>query len=110
MNILPETANLEEYLQSSEIIDWHTPEVASQAHALVAGLNSEIDKAKRLYQWVRDEIAHSVDAGHQIVTCSASEVLRHRTGLCLAKAHLLAAMLRSVGIPAGFCYQLFTVE
>jgi hypothetical protein len=68
MNILPETVNLEDYLQSSEIIDWHTPEVASQAQSLIAGLESDIDKAKRLYQWVRDEIAHSVDAGHQIVS------------------------------------------
>lgn len=106
MKIFPETENLEEYLQPSEIIDWDTPEVALQAHVLVAGLESEIDKAKRLYEWVRDEIAHSVDADHKIVTCSASEVLRHRTGLCIAKAHLLAAMLRGVGIPAGFCYQL----
>jgi transglutaminase-like putative cysteine protease len=110
MNIFPEIENLEEYLQASEIIDWHASEVASQAYDLVAGLESDIAKAKRLYQWVRDEIAHSVDAGHQIVTCLASEVLKHRTGLCLAKAHLLAAMLRSVGIPAGFCYQLLRLN
>jgi len=32
-------------------------------------------------------------------------VLRHTTGICFAKSHLLAALLRAVGIPAGFCYQ-----
>ncbi len=29
------------------------------------------------------------------------------TGICFAKSHLLAAMLRSASIPAGFCYQVF---
>jgi transglutaminase-like putative cysteine protease len=32
-------------------------------------------------------------------------VLEHGTGLCYAKSHLLAAVLRANGIPAGFCYQ-----
>ena len=27
------------------------------------------------------------------------------TGICYAKSHLLAALLRASGIPAGFCYQ-----
>lgn len=39
------------------------------------------------------------------VTISASEVLRERVGLCYAKSHLLAALLRAEGIPAGLCYQ-----
>nr|WP_269749949.1 transglutaminase family protein [Polyangium fumosum] len=39
------------------------------------------------------------------LTCTASEVLRHRTGFCYAKSHLLAALLRANGLPAGFCYQ-----
>ena len=29
------------------------------------------------------------------------------TGICYAKSHLLAAMSRAVGIPAGLCYQQF---
>ncbi len=39
------------------------------------------------------------------VTCKASEVLEFGHGICCAKAHLFAAMLRFFGIPAGFCYQ-----
>jgi transglutaminase-like putative cysteine protease len=56
---------------------------------------------------VRDTIPHSSDIDVDVVTCAASEVLAHRTGLCYAKSHLLAAMLRCAGIPAGFCYQVF---
>ncbi len=39
------------------------------------------------------------------VTLKASDVLAHRTGFCFAKSHLLAALLRANGIPAGLCYQ-----
>jgi len=39
------------------------------------------------------------------VTLAANEVLQHRVGLCYAKSHLLAALLRAEGIPVGLCYQ-----
>ena len=43
------------------------------------------------------------------MTGRASEVLRHREGICYAKSHLLAALLRGRGIPAGLCYQRLTL-
>ncbi|GIP37751.1 hypothetical protein J31TS4_10310 [Paenibacillus sp. J31TS4] len=43
------------------------------------------------------------------MTRTASEVLRHREGICYAKSNLLAALLRASGIPAGFCYQRLTI-
>ena len=39
------------------------------------------------------------------VTCKASDVLKERQGICYAKSHLLAALLRAQGVPTGFCYQ-----
>lgn len=107
---MPEPDDLLEYLESTDIIDWQTPEVWRFADELAAGISSETEKAKRLYEWVRDEIPHSADASHQTVTCRASEVLHHRTGICYAKAHLLAAMLRAASIPAGLCYQLLRYD
>jgi hypothetical protein len=106
----PESHDLQDYLESSEIIDWHTPDIRLLADVLVAGSRSDVDKANRLYEWVRDEIPHSADAGHEIVTCRASEVLLHRTGICYAKAHLLAAVLRAARIPAGLCYQVLRYD
>jgi transglutaminase-like putative cysteine protease len=44
------------------------------------------------------------------VTCAASEVLASGTGYCYAKSHLLAALLRANGIPAGFCYQRLSID
>ncbi len=61
--------------------------------------------AARCFGWVRDKIKHSHDHGLHVVTCAASEVLKEGSGYCYAKSHLLAALLRANGIPAGLCYQ-----
>jgi transglutaminase-like putative cysteine protease len=106
----PESDNLEEYLTSDAVVDWQTPEVLQKALELTQSLAGEVDKARCLYEWVRDAIPHSNDAGLEIVTCTASEVLKHGTGICFAKSHLLAALLRAIGIPAGFCYQVLRMD
>lgn len=102
----PESDDLNDYLQSDAIIDWQTPAVRQKAMELTASAADEETKARCLYEWVRDIIPHSYDVDTDIVTCTASEVLQHGTGICFAKSHLLAALLRSVNIPAGFCYQV----
>ena len=97
--------DLNEYLKPTEIIDFGTQEIIDCANSLVQGLNGEVLIAKRVYEFVRDEIHHSFDIKGKVVTCKASDVLREGEGICYAKSHLLAALLRSLGIPAGFCYQ-----
>ena len=106
----PESDDVSEYLVSDAIIDWQTPAVRHKAVELTLSLSDEVAKARCLYEWVRDAIPHSHDAGCDIVTCSASEVLHHGTGICFAKSHLLAALLRAVNIPAGFCYQVLRLD
>jgi transglutaminase-like putative cysteine protease len=106
----PESDDLDEYLAIDAIIDWRTPAVLQKALELTQSLSDEVSKARCLYEWVRDAIPHSHDAGVEIVTCSASEVLQHSTGICFAKSHLLAALLRAVTIPAGFCYQVLRLD
>jgi transglutaminase-like putative cysteine protease len=66
--------------------------------------------AKACFEWVRDEIHHSVDYQMNPVTYRASDVLHHKTGYCYAKSHLLAALLRANRIPAGFCYQRLSID
>ena len=106
--LVPERPGFDRYLEDTIVVDWQTPSVIEQARALVAGRESERERVEALFAFVRDEIRHSLDAPpgeSDVVTCSASHVLRERTGLCYAKSHLLAALLRSRGIPAGFGYQ-----
>ena len=93
------------YLAPSRIIDFDHPLVAEKALALAAGETDVLTIARRCFEFVRDEIHHSWDYRQNPVTCKASDVLRHGTGFCYAKSHLLAALLRANGIPAGLCYQ-----
>ncbi|MEM9219079.1 MAG: transglutaminase-like domain-containing protein [Cyanobacteria bacterium P01_F01_bin.150] len=66
--------------------------------------------AQACFEWVRDHIRHSFDYQLNPITYRASDVLKHRTGYCYAKSHLLAALLRANGIPTGFCYQRLSVD
>lgn len=98
------------YLAASDIIDWQHPDVLALAAELAASAASPADVAERCFTWVRDEVRHSWDYQLNPVTCTASEVLRHRTGYCYAKSHLLAALLRANRLPAGFCYQRLSLR
>jgi transglutaminase-like putative cysteine protease len=101
-----ESVDINDYLRVTQIIDWDNPNVLAQSKKIVEGVNDNITKIKYLFEWVRDEIPHSKDINSDIVSCAASEVLKVGTGICFAKSHLLAALLRANGIPSGFCYQM----
>lgn len=96
---------MQAFLQSSRYIDFDHALVAAKAAELATGAQSENDLVARCFEFVRDEIQHSWDFKRNPVTIKASEVLAHGTGYCYAKSHLLAALLRANGIPAGLCYQ-----
>ena len=101
---------MEKYLQPSHYIDWQSAEVLAKAKQLSQGLHSHEAIAKACFHFVRDQIKHSWDYQLNPVTCKASDVLKYGTGYCYAKSHLLAALLRANGIPAGLCYQRLTIE
>ncbi len=101
---------MKKYLTSTEIIDCSNPSIINLAGKLSAGVTSEEELAKRSFEWVRDNIKHSYDFRLNPVTCKASDVLLHKTGYCYAKSHLLAALLRANGIPAGLCYQRLSID
>jgi transglutaminase-like putative cysteine protease len=98
------------YLESSEFIDWQHPSILEQAEKLSQDSFSELEIVNNCFEWVRDEIKHSWDYKLNPVTCKASDVLKHGTGYCYAKSHLLAALLRANKIPAGLCYQRLSVN
>ncbi|MEY1661871.1 transglutaminase domain-containing protein [Isoalcanivorax beigongshangi] len=92
------------YLAGCRVIEVAHPAIRAQAEALrVAG--DARATAEQCFLFVRDQIDHCVDVRRNPVTCTASEVLAERVGYCYAKSHLLAALLRAAGLPAGLCYQ-----
>ncbi|MBJ7537171.1 transglutaminase-like domain-containing protein [Marinomonas transparens] len=98
-----------QYLASSEYIDWKDENVLAKAKSLAEGLSDDADIAKACFEFVRDQVNHSLDYKQNPITCKASDVLKESTGYCYAKSHLLAALLRANNIPAGLCYQRLTI-
>ncbi|MEW6379731.1 MAG: transglutaminase family protein [bacterium] len=96
---------MEEYLKSTDIINWRHPQIIEQAHILSHGKENKQAIAKACFEWVRDDIKHIADYDISTVTWRSSEVLEAGCGICYAKSHLLAALLRANSLPAGFCYQ-----
>jgi len=102
---MDEEQGLHDYLAADDVVDWEHPAIQEQAVKLARGANGTIALAARCFHFVRDAIPHSFDIRAEAVSCSASEVLQTGHGICYAKSHLLAALLRANGIPAGFSYQ-----
>lgn len=100
---------MQQYLQATDIINWQHPQVLAKAQELATGLSDKVEITRRCFAFVRDQIRHSWDFRQNPVTCRASDVLEQGTGYCYAKSHLLAALLRANGIPAGLCYQRLSV-
>jgi len=104
------TGDLPAYLRTNYYIDFSTPTVAACARELADAAENEQQVIRNCFEFVRDKIRHSVDFKLNPVTCRASDVLLHGTGYCYAKSHLLAALLRANGIPAGLCYQRLSLH
>ncbi|MFI5914162.1 transglutaminase family protein [Dactylosporangium sp. NPDC051541] len=93
------------YLAADEVVQADHPAIRAAAAGLRTRHAGDVEFARAAYEFVRDEVRHSFDAGDPRVTVTAADVLEHRVGLCYAKSHLLAALLRAQGIRAGLCYQ-----
>ena len=110
MEIKLYTDNIESYLKSDNVINYDNTKISDLANTLYESSESETDYIRKAYEYVRDTISHSADAGEDEVTCSAGEVLEVGHGICFAKSHLLAALLRAKSIPSGFCYQKLILD
>lgn len=97
------------FLQEHEYIDFSSTLIIEKAKQLFNQINTDVEKAKIAFEFVRDEIPHSFDIEAKIITAKASDVLKYQTGICHAKANLLAALLRTQGIPTGMCFQHITL-
>ena len=110
MSIFLYSNRIDEYLKYDEIIDYKSEDVMKLADILFQKADNELGFIKMAYEFVRDNISHSADINEDIITCSASEVLKAGHGICFAKSHLLAALLRCKSVPAGFCYQKLILD
>jgi transglutaminase-like putative cysteine protease len=105
MELIQDTEERSAYLAADEVIDHEHPVVRRTAALLRARTSGGYAYARAAFEFVRDAIPHSADSGDPRVSWRASAVVATRNGICFAKSHALAALLRAEGIPTGFCYQ-----
>jgi len=102
--------DLNKFLEASSYINWKDPKIKELSDSLAVQVSSENALVKICFEWVRDNIKHSAEYKLNPITCKASDVLKHKTGYCFAKSHLLAAILRANAIPTGLCYQRLSLD
>lgn len=93
--------DLAPYLSPSHCIDSEAPAVHAFTARVTAGATTARERAVRLFYAVRDEIRY--DPYGAVLTeegLRATNVLEQGRGFCVAKAIVLAAGARAVGIPA----------
>ena len=94
----------ENFLRPNALVQSDDAEVIRIARAVTANLRGDIEKARRLQDWVSQNL--HFDLG--VALAPASEVARNRRGTCVAYAVLLAALERASGLPSrvvmGFAY------
>jgi transglutaminase-like putative cysteine protease len=98
-------ARIPDYLQATDVIDFHHPAVPAFVRERTAGAESPAEQATKLYYAVRDEIRYNpymIDLS--VDGLRASATLQSGQGWCVTKAVLLAACCRSLGIPAKLGY------
>lgn len=106
MKLQIESGRLEDYLKElSPIIQFHTPLVQEKIQLIKSRASNDLDRAQLAFEIARDEVSHSFDTKEEHITINAEDVLEYKGGICFAKSHLLAALLRGMSIPTGFCYQ-----
>ena len=96
---------IEEYLKPTSIIDSDSQPLRQKATELTSGESDPVEKAKRLFYFVRDQIKYTmyVDIEHA-ENYRASHILQVGEGYCVMKAVLLVALARAAGIPARLAF------
>lgn len=86
-------------LEPGHLCESDDPEIIRIAGEITGKKKSDLDKAKAIYYWVRDEVLYEV-----IDVVGAKGVLKRKPmrAVCIDKANLLVALCRSVGIPARY--------
>lgn len=106
MKLKIESDRIEDYLKEiPPVIEFSTPLIKEQIKSIEAKTSSPRERARIAFEMARDQIQHSFDTNGETITINAEDILEKKEGICFAKAHLLATLLRGMDIPTGFCYQ-----
>ena len=89
------------YLKSSSHCKVGTKKIKKLVKSLTKGLTNDVDKAKALFNYVRDTLEYSY---YYDTKYGSTGTLNHKKGNCVDHAHLLIAMFRTAGFNARYVH------
>ncbi len=106
MNLKIRSEHIEDFLcEIPPIIVFSGPKVQNTILSIEEQSTTNRERAKLAFEFARDQIGHSFDLDSELITINAEDAIDRKEGICFAKSHVLAALLRGMNIPSGFCYQ-----
>ncbi len=105
---LPEggCSDLQECLAPTDVIDSDSDLVRSTAQGIVEGCDGPVERSRRIFYFVRDEIKYNfAPLLRSREDWKASKTIERGDGFCQQKAVLFAALARAAGIPAQIAFQ-----
>jgi transglutaminase-like putative cysteine protease len=105
--VLPEPeVGPERCLGPTDVIESDDPEIREKAASLVAGLSTDGERARALFEFVRDSIPYDFTPTlRSRADWSGLATLRRGYGFCQQKALLLAALCRAADLPCSIAFQ-----
>ena len=92
---------LSQYLKSSYHCQVGNSRIKSIVNSLTRGLTSDLDKAKSIFNYVRDNVEYS---GYYNTKYGAVGTLAVKKGNCVDLAHLLVAMYRTANLKSRYVH------
>ena len=94
-------SNIEKYKTATNSKCTITATISKQAKTLTKGLTTVLDKAKAIFNFVKDKIEYS---GYNDSLQGAAKTLSLRRGNCCDQTNLLVTLCRAVGIPVKYAH------
>lgn len=89
------------YLKSSRHCKVGTKQLKKLVKRLTKGLTNDVDKAKAIFNYVRDNLDYSY---YYDTKYGSTGTLNHKSGNCVDHSHLLVAMYRTAGFNARYVH------
>ncbi len=94
------TTDLKQFLLPAPAIQSDHPQVTALAQDITSGCTGEVEKARALFEYVRDTVRYSVYVPFdRLEDYLALNTLARGRGYCVQKSALLCSLARAVGIP-----------
>ena len=95
------SGDLSAYLKASTNCEVGNAKIKAKVNELTSGLTNDYDKAKAIFNWVRDTLSYSF---YYNTKYGALGTFNAKKGNCVDHSHLLVAMFRTAGLAARYVH------